>query len=185
MVYIALLRAVNVAGRSLMMAELRAAAQRLGLRNVTTVLQSGNLVFEASKRAKVIERELEADLANHFRLQTSVTVWTATELATIVRRNPFAAAAKKDPAHLVVVFLKDGPTAAAEGVLRAAIVGRERIKLDGRVLYAVYPDGIGRSKLTAALIDRSLGTSGTARNWNTVLKLKAATETVSPQSMPS
>ncbi len=176
MVYAAFLRAVNVAGRSLAMAELRDAAGRLGFKNVSTILQSGNLVLEASKSAAAIERELEAELARRFRLQSAVTVRTAAELAAIVKGNPFSSEALKDPAHLVVVFLKAKPKAAAEKQLRAAIVGRERIALDGSVLYVVYPDGIGRSKLTAALIDRSLGTSGTARNWNTMLKLNAAVD---------
>jgi len=58
--------------------------------------------------------------------------------------------------------------------LTKAIVGRETVKLVGQVLYLVYPDGIGESKLTAALIEKKLGVAGTARNWNTALKLAAA-----------
>ena len=161
------------------MAELRASVQRLGFTNVRTLLQSGNLVFESPKRADAIERELETEVSRRFRLQTTITVRTGPEVAKIVHRNPFVSEATKDPARLHAVFLKDTPSAGSEGALRAAIVGRERIKLDGKLLYAVYPDGAGRSKLTAALIDRKLGTSATARNWNTVLKLKAATENAS------
>jgi uncharacterized protein (DUF1697 family) len=88
-----------------------------------------------------------------------------------VARNPFPAEAERDPAHLTVVFLKDAPKAKAVEALAAAIRGREVIQADGRHLYAYYPDGVGRSKLTHALIESKLGTRGTARNWNTVLKL--------------
>jgi uncharacterized protein (DUF1697 family) len=57
--------------------------------------------------------------------------------------------------------------------LQKAIVGREIVRAQGRSAYIVYPDGIGRSKLTAAMIEKKLGTRGTGRNWNTVLKLAA------------
>ena len=62
---------------------------------------------------------------------------------------------------------------AAVAALRAAAVGPELIKVAGREAYITYPAGIGGSKLTAAVIERKLGTRGTARNWNTVLKLAA------------
>ena len=69
--------------------------------------------------------------------------------------------------------LKAAPGEAELAALKSAIPGRERIEAHGRDLYIVYPDGIGRSKLTLALIERKLATRGTGRNWNTVLKLQA------------
>ena len=63
-------------------------------------------------------------------------------------------------------------SAANVAALQKAIVGREVVRAKGRCAYIVYPDGIGRSKLTGALIEKKLGTRGTARNWNTVLKLR-------------
>src|SRR5205823_5130806 len=112
---------------------------------------------------KLLEKNLEA----------AVFVRTAAEWAKIVARNPFPAEAKSDPGHLIVMLLKDEKDVAA---LQAAIVGREIMRADGRQLYIVYPDGQGTSKLTNAVIERKLGTRGTARNWNTVLKLAALTE---------
>ena len=174
--HVALLRGVNLAGhKSVAMADLRAWAEALGLLDVRTLLQSGNLVFRGgTKRGPALEAALEAAAARKLGLESDVFVRTAEELDAIVARNPFPDAAKRDPAHLVVVFLK-APAAAALAALRAAIPGREELKADGRQLYIVYPDGIGTSKLNAALIDRKLGISGTARNWNTVLKLADAT----------
>jgi uncharacterized protein (DUF1697 family) len=69
--------------------------------------------------------------------------------------------------------LKGAPGREHVTALEKAIVGREVIRAGGRHLYIVYPDGIGRSKLTNALIEQKFGTQGTARNWNTVLKLAA------------
>jgi len=74
------------------------------------------------------------------------------------------------------VFLKSKATARAFDELRAAITGPEIVHGDGQQAYIVYPDGIGRSRLTAALIERKLATRGTARNWNTVMKLAALAE---------
>jgi len=76
----------------------------------------------------------------------------------------------------VLMCLKDAPAPAAVKALRDAIKGRETVKTLGRHAYFLYPDGIGNSKLTIAVIERQLGTAGTARNWNTVLKLGALTE---------
>ena len=69
--------------------------------------------------------------------------------------------------------LKDAPDAADVKALQAAVKDREVIRADGRQAYIVYPDGIGRSRLTSALIEKKLGTRGTGRNWNTVVKLNA------------
>ena len=73
----------------------------------------------------------------------------------------------------MVVCLKDAPARGGVAALQAAIKGREVVKTKGKQAFAVYPDGIGRSKLTAALMEKHLGTRGTGRNWNTVLKLAA------------
>jgi uncharacterized protein (DUF1697 family) len=173
--FVALLRAVNVGGRrSVAMTVLRDAASSLGFSDVRTVLQSGNLVFGATGRsATAIERGLEAAIESRLGLQADCLVRTAREWAALVRDNPFRAEARTDPGHLVLMCLKAAPDAKAVRSLSATITGPERLRAAGRELYIVYPDGIGRSRLTGVLIERILGTRGTARNWNTVLKLAA------------
>jgi len=172
--YVALLRAVNLAGRNTVaMADLRAWIQELGFVNPRTLLNSGNVVFEgATQSSERLEAKLEADARKRLKIDTPFVVRTGDELRRVIARNPFLKEAATDPGHLLVVFAKANLTPANVNALEAAIVGRERVKGDGRHLYAVYPDGVGRSKLTAALIDRTLGVAGTARNWNTVQKLK-------------
>jgi uncharacterized protein (DUF1697 family) len=175
MIQVALLRAINVAGRQpVTMADLRNVLAGLGLHDPQSVLQSGNLVFDAGKQAgATLERLIEHELAKRRGLQTDVMVRSAAEWASIIARNPFQNEAAHDPARLVVVFLKSKPTADAFDALRDAVVGPEILHGEGRQAYIVYPDGIGRSRLTAALIERKLATRGTARNWNTVIKLGA------------
>jgi len=173
--HIALLRAVNVGGKTqVAMAALKTMLADLGFANPRTLLQSGNAVFESKDLGGaalevLLERELEARLG----LKTAFRVRTAAEWAELLERNPFKAGAKADPSHLLVMFLKDPPSAEAVAALQAAIVGRERVEAHGRQAYIVFPDGIGRSKLTPAVLEKRLGAGGTGRNWNTVLKLAA------------
>jgi uncharacterized protein (DUF1697 family) len=100
-------------------------------------------------------------------------VRSATEWQAMIDANPFPVAAKRDPSHLLVMFLKTPAVAANVKALRAAIRGRETIEAIGGQLYVIYPDGVGKSKFTHALIERHLATRATGRNWNTVLKLAA------------
>lgn len=174
--YLALLRAVNVAGHRLVaMADLRDVVTDLGLADVRSILQSGNLVFRGRPRPTArLERVLESEAAKRLNLETDWFVRTAEEWSALVARNPFRAEARRDPGHLLVAFLKDAPGAKRVQALRAAITGREVVRVAGRQAYIVYPDGVGRSRLTTALIEKHLATRGTGRNWNTVLRLAAA-----------
>ena len=178
--FVALLRAVNVGGRrSLAMRDLRDAASSLGLSEVRTVLQSGNLVFDAHGRsAAAIERALEGAIESRLGLDVDCFVRTAREWAALVRDNPFRAEARASPGRLVLMCLKAAPDTKAVKALSAVATGPERLRAAGRELYIVYPDGIGRSRLTGVLIERVLGSRGTVRNWNTVLKLEAMLECV-------
>jgi uncharacterized protein (DUF1697 family) len=176
--YVALLRAVNMAGhKQVAMADLRVLFSELGFADPRSLLQSGNLVFRsAACSGAALERLLEAETERRLSLKTDYFVRSAQEWKAIVAGNPFREAARRDPAHLAVQFLKDAPAAKSVAALRTAITGREVVRLKGRELYAVYPDGFARTRLTTALIDRKLGTRATGRNWNTVLKLAAAVE---------
>ena len=91
----------------------------------------------------------------------------------VIKNNPFREEAKRDPSHLVAFLLKDAPDAQNVAALQAAIKGPEIARAKGRQAYIVYPDGIGRSRLTSTLIERKIGTRATGRNWNTVLRLGA------------
>lgn len=173
---IALLRGINVGGnKKVAMADLRDMAAGLGLTDVRTVLQTGNLVFAGGKRdGPALERLLEAEARAKLSLDTQFFVRTAAEWERVVEQNPFGDEAERDPGHLVVWCLKAAPGAAQVRALQAAITGREVARVVGREAYLVYPDGIGGSRLTAAVLDRALGVRGTGRNWNTVLKLAAS-----------
>lgn len=173
--YIGLLRAVNLAGRNrVAMPDLRDLLTRLGFDDPRTLLQSGNLVFGGDRRrAADLERLLEVEAERRLQVATNFFVRTAEEWQDIVAGNPFRKEAERDPSHLVVTVLKESPGVQAVKDLQAAITGSEVVRVEGRHAYIVYPNGIGRSRLTTALMEKKLRTRGTGRNWNTVLKLEA------------
>jgi uncharacterized protein (DUF1697 family) len=181
MTHIALLRAVNLgAHNKIGMADLRNLLVGLGFEDAQTLLQSGNVVFSGgSKPPAALEQMLERSAAKQLGLETDFFVRTAKEWQAVIDGNPFPREAKDDPSHLVAVITKDAVDPANATALQNAIVGREVVRAKGRCAYIVYPDGIGRSKLTTAMIEKKLGTRGTARNWNTVLKLGALCRTSS------
>jgi uncharacterized protein (DUF1697 family) len=170
--HIALLRGINLGGhRQVGMTNLRNFLTELGFENVRSVLQSGNLVFGSRSRfGAELERYLEMEAAKRLALESDIYVRTADEWKTVVRQNPFRKEAELDPKHLVVLFLKNAPPAKDVAALQADISGPEVVKAKGKQAYIFYPDGIGRSKLTNAMIEKRIG-RGTGRNWNTVLKL--------------
>ena len=178
--YVALLRGVNVGGkRKVPMGELQAAFADMGFTDTRTLLNSGNVVFRSDRDLPpaTLETFLETEAARRLGLRTDFHVRTAAEWRELIDANPLPELAAHRPGHLVVSCLQAVPTAGALASLRAAYPGPEIIHAVGRQLYIDYSaHGIGESKLTAALMDSKLGTRGTGRNWNTVLKLAALAE---------
>lgn len=153
------------------MTNLRNFLTELGFENVKSLLQSGNLVFGSRSRfGAELERFLEVEAAKRLALEVDIHVRTVEEWKSVVRQNPFRKEAERDPGHLIVLFLKTAPAAKDVALLQAEISGPELVKAKGKQAYIFYPNGMGRSRLTTAMIEKRIG-RGTGRNWNTVLKL--------------
>jgi uncharacterized protein (DUF1697 family) len=154
------------------MSGLRELFSALGLSDVATVLQTGNVVFAAARRdTNELEATFEQEISERLGLTIDVLARTAREWADVLDSNPFAREAKSDPSHLLVMFLKREVGEAEAAEVQAAARGPEVVHAHARELYITYPAGIGRSRLTGALIEKTLGTRGTGRNWNTLLKI--------------
>jgi uncharacterized protein (DUF1697 family) len=147
----------------LRMEALRALCTDIGFENVRTLLQSGNVVFDAKR--KPTEKQIAGAIQKSAGLTIKVMLRNEAELRSAVERNPFTPV--RDPSSLLVFFLEGTPKG------KIVYTGPEPFHVDGRELYVDFVEGVGRSKLTTNLIERSLGVSGTARNWNTVTKLLA------------
>lgn len=174
--YVALLRAVNVAGKNrLPMSELRRALTARGLGDVSTILQSGNVLFRSGEPERAAAAAVAAAIEDAFALQVGVVVRSAGDLAVVASQNPFIAKhAGLDPSTLHVAFLAERPTDAAVATLEPDRSPPDAFVVSGREVYLSYPNGSGRSRLTLDYLERRLGTRGTARNWRTVQRLADA-----------
>ena len=171
-IYIGLLRGINVGGKVLKMADLKDAVAELGFGGVKTYLQSGNLVFRASRAGS---EALGAKIAKAIDVATGmdvhVMIRSAAEWDTVVDDNPFPAAVAA-PKTLYAFILGRQPDKALTGDLAGKDFGTEQWKIVGDALYLHTPDGFGKSRLGNS-IERMLKVPMTGRNWNTVLKLVA------------
>jgi uncharacterized protein (DUF1697 family) len=179
-VIISLLRAVNVTGHNMVkMDALRELYESLGLRDAQTYVQSGNVVFRTNAKDLVrLQKRIEDGIEQSFGFRTSVVLRSSAELKDVIRRNPFAKRSGIEPNKLVVSFLAGEPGSEPKQKIAQIKVGPEEMYLDGRELYIHYAGGMGKSKLSPALLERTLKVSGTARNWNTVTKLLEMAEAV-------
>jgi uncharacterized protein (DUF1697 family) len=156
------------------MAELREFLSELGFTNPRSLLQSGNLLFEAAASdVSSLERRLETEAAARLDLTADFIVRSGEKWKAVIEHNPFPTEARQDPGHLLVIFCKDEVASAKVAALQATVTGPEVLRHGGREIYIVYPEGVGRSRLTHSRIEKQLGTRATGRNWNTVLKLGA------------
>ncbi len=186
--HVALLRGVNVSGRNKVpMAELREVVASLGYGDVTTYIQSGNVLFSASDSdADSVELadKLETAIAERLAVRPAVVVVDRGELTQVVRGNPFPD--EDDPRRLHAVFLREGPDSRGIASVTAAVdrahtkASRDDARVVGRTLYLWTPDGFAHSILRAELSrggrHRTPMQAGTARNWATVNTLMSLLE---------
>jgi uncharacterized protein (DUF1697 family) len=170
---ISLLRGINVGGHhQIKMEPLKALYATLGLRDAQTYIQSGNVVFRSAYRdLALVARRIENGIERTFGFRPDVMVRTCSDLREIIARNPFAARPGLHPSKVHVSFLAGEPDAECRNKTLGIQFDPEELRIEGREMYMYFPNGMARSKLSTALIDRTLKVSGTARNWNTVTKL--------------
>ena len=170
--HVALLRGVNVGGKNMLpmkaLVEMFAAA---GCAEVTTYIQSGNVVFCAEdKLAKTLGGVIALQIEKQFGLKVPVVLRTAAELEAVVRGNPFLKAGVAEE-MLHVSFLADRPGAELVGGLDAGRSVPDEFAVVGREIYIKLVKNVSGTKLTNAYFDSKLKTVSTMRNWRTVLKI--------------
>ena len=162
------LRAVNVGGATLPMAELRALAEELGATDARTYIASGNLICVPPDDEEAFERALETAIEARFGFFREVISRSREELEAALAAHPFEVVEAR---FSYVSFLASAPTAEAIAKARTFETGDDRWEVIGRDLHIRYSNGAGRPQMKDASIGRALGVPGTARNLNTVRKL--------------
>ena len=173
-----MLRGVNVGGsQKIKMDILKTVCASLGLRDVKTYIQSGNIVFgQDGADPETLARRLEDAIESGFGFRPAVILRTTSELRRVIAKNPFAGRAGIDPRKLLIVFMASAPAKMAREQVLAMPCDPEEIRINGRELYVYYPNGMARPKIPLARIEKTLRCTSTGRNLNTVSKLMAMAE---------
>jgi uncharacterized protein (DUF1697 family) len=176
-VFVSLFRAINVGGHSqVKMAELTELHRTIGLANVRTYLQTGNVVFETDRNdSTLLASEIAQGFEQKFGFATEVMVRNVSELRQLTTLNPFNQP-ERESKWVVVMFLSVSPEARAKKELLEVYKGPEEMHFVDKELFIYYPEGIGRSKLSNNYIEKKIKAMGTGRNWNTVMKLLEMTQ---------
>lgn len=171
-VVVALLRGVNVGGKNrVSMTDLRRLASGVGCRRVETYVQSGNLVVVTHRSPEALEAALEQGIVNQLGLTVPVVARSAHAFRSYAAGSPFSEAERDRPNLLHLALAKHEPAPGALVALAPYAKSGERLSLQAGALWIDFVAGVARSKLTAAVLDRALGSTVTMRNWRTVQKL--------------
>ncbi len=172
--YVALLRSVNVAGHGrLNMDELKDMFRAIGYSEVSTYIQTGNVIFKAPSRpAKRLVTDIRRQIEHTVGSAPEVILRTVPELTRTVATSPYAQRGV-DPSRHHVTFLADQPTPERLQSFRTPSSGDDELTIIGREVYVHTPGGYGNTKLSGSYLERHLDVMSTTRNWNTVTKLCA------------
>ncbi len=173
MLYVALLRGININNRRVKMDALRTSFERMGFTNCATFIASGNVIFEATARRSSLEPAIEAALADDLGFEVDTFVRTKAELSMIATGNPFERRKVSPDGTLHVGFLKKAPGQKAVRELRAMETDADSLAVVGRELYWAIAGGMSDSKLGGGRFEDVLGQRTTLRNITSVRKLVA------------
>ena len=158
------------------MGELRACCEKLGLTNVRTYINSGNVIFEAAKKDTAkLSASLESAIENGLSVKTKVMVRTQARLLDLLKNNPFAEH-KKDIQELFIVFLAAELSNEKRDLLLAQNTDNESFQIDGDDVFCLMNKGFQNSLLGKRFIDDKLKVPATARNIRTIEKIAAMLE---------
>ena len=168
--WIALIRAIGpLTHKKMSMAQLRAGCVEAGFKDVRTILATGNVVFSSDLPESENHHILTTVIGAHD-LQNEVFLRQPKDLRQVLLEDPFPEASIERPNHMLVLFMAMTPSPSHIAAVES-FDEPERIKVHGREAYIDYRNGVAGSKLTPARLEKLLGRSGTARNWNTIEKL--------------
>jgi uncharacterized protein (DUF1697 family) len=172
-VVVAMLRGVNVGGHNkIKMDALREICGSMKFSDAQTYVQSGNVVFRTEERdLGRVGKLLQDGIEKKFGFRPGVILRNAAELRSVIARNPFAERRVIEPNRLLVWFLATDPGAEVRKAIKQIKTETEELRPDGRELYIYFSSGMARPGFSWAVLERTLKTAGTGRNWNSVNKL--------------
>ena len=174
--YISMIRGINVGGKSVKMADLRDIYLSLGLENVETYIQSGNVIFKSeNKDSNVLGKEIQQKILDTVGYDVKVVIRTINELKNIIESCPFEIEEEK---HVYITFLSDTPDLSIDLKLKNGMRGSEKFIISSREVYLYLPHGYGRTKLNNNFFEKKFKLDATTRNWKTVNRLYQIAESI-------
>ena len=173
MVYIAMLRGINVSGQKIIkMEDLKKAFEAMHFTKVATYIQSGNVVFSSAKtETGGLQAHIRNSLLKTFGFEIPVVIRTADEMDKVTKRNPFKRVNADNGEYLYVSFLSEKPSKTAEDELKKVKSDADELRPSGKEVYILCRKSYAKTVFSNALIEKKLGVSSTTRNWNSVQKL--------------
>lgn len=172
---IGILRGINVGGkRKILMTELKSLCENLGWKNISTYIQSGNLIFDSDKENSELENSLEKGITEKFGFNVPVIIRSRNELETSIKNNPFSQ--DTDISSLHLTFLKEKPKKENINKISDDNYSPDEFSIQNKDVYIFCEHKYHKSKLTNNFFEKKLNVMATTRNWKTVLKLYELSE---------
>lgn len=173
--YIALLRGINVGGhKPILMTDLRKIFENAGLKNVSTYIQSGNVLFDSPQTdADALRKKIERILVSELGYDVTTIVRTTPEMKKIIAKNPFTALHGEGKTKMYVVFLEDKPSRERQQTLLATQIKGFSLHINNREVYCLLDAKFSGndSPFANTKVEKILGQRATTRNWATTLIL--------------
>ncbi|MDP1744796.1 MAG: DUF1697 domain-containing protein [Bacteroidota bacterium] len=178
--FLSILRGINVSGhKKIPMAELKFLYEELNFENVTTYIQSGNVIFK-NKNSKNLSKQIEHKIFEKYNFNVPVIIRTPEEMRSIVEGNPFLKQKDIDLSKFYVVYLAEDPKQDCIDKLKKINYEPDKFYISGKEVYLYCPNGYGNTKLTNNFFENKLDITATTRNWNTTNELMKILKSYSP-----
>lgn len=165
--FLSILRGINVSGQKMIrMPDLKALYEDLGFKNVTTYIQSGNVIFENS-HSKNLSEQIDKKIFEKYNFNVPVIIRTADEILEVIKGNSFLKEKNIEPDKLHVTFLEKEPTPEHLTKIKDLNYESDRFYISGKTIYLHCPNGYGKTKLTNTFFENKLKVTATTRNWKT------------------
>ncbi len=169
--FLSILRGINVSGhKKIPMAELKVLYEELNFENITTYIQSGNVIFK-NKNSKDLSKQIEQKIFGRYNFNVPVIIRTPDEMQSVIEGNHFLKQKDIDITKLHVVYLADDPKKENIEKLKMYNYEPDKFYISGKEVYLYCPNGYGNTKLTNNFFENKLKVTATTRNWNTTNEL--------------
>ena len=172
--YISILRGINVSGqKKILMVDLKLLLEKMKFENVTTYIQSGNVVFKSSTELTDLElsKKIETEIFKKYKFEVPVIIRTQQELENVISSNPFLKEKNINIEKLHVTFLSEKPNKGLLESIAHLNFSPDRFFINGKEVYLYIPESYGETKLSNKFFENKLKVTATTRNWKTVNKL--------------